>query len=111
MAFVRVLIGAAALVAVLCAFAPASAETTGAISLQPGRNAVIWNGAEPYPIADFADTPVAQVHRWDAVRQEWLSHFVGQEGATLPERHLLPRVQYLLVAEGEHELGVPDPIA
>ena len=37
--------------------------------------------------------------------------FVGQDGATLPELHLLPRVQYLLVAEATHELDVPDPIA
>ena len=30
-------------------------------------------------------------------------------GATLPELHLLPRVQYLLIAEAEYELEVPDP--
>ena len=70
-----------------------------------------WNGAAPYPIADFEETPVTQIHRWDAVGQEWLSRIVGRDGGRLPELHLLPRVQYLLVAEGKYELGVPDPIA
>ena len=83
----------------------------GTIALSPGRNVVTWNGSAPYPIADLADTPVTQIHRWDAVRQEWLTHLVGQDGATLPELHLLPRVQYLLFAEGTHELDVLDPIA
>ena len=111
MAFARILFVVAALVGAVCALAPASAETADTISLQPGRNVVTWNGAAPYPIADFTDTPVAQIHRWDAVRQEWLSHFVGQDGATLPELHLLPRVQYMLVADAQHEIDVPDPLA
>ncbi len=111
MAFVRVLITVAAIVAAAFALAPASAETTDAISLQPGRNVLTWNGSAPYPIANFAETPVTQIHRWDAVRQEWLSHFIGQDGATLPELHLLPRVQYLLATEAEYELGVPNPLA
>ncbi len=90
---------------------PAQAADRSVIRLHPGQNVLTWNSAEPYPITAFADTPVTQIHRWDAVRQEWLSHFPGQEGATLPELHLLPRVQYLLFAEAKHELDVPDPIA
>ena len=43
--------------------------------------------------------------------QRWLSHFVGQDDATLPERHLLPRVQYLLASEKAHKLTIPNPIA
>ena len=88
-----------------------SASEPATIRLQPGYNAVTWNGAAPYPIADFAETPVIQVHRWDAVGQEWLSHFVGRDGASLPELHLLPRVQYLLVVRAAYEIEVPDPIA
>ena len=90
--------------------ASVGAQTT-TITLSPGRNVVTWNGDAPYAIADFADTPVTKVHRWDAVRQEWLSRFVGRDGGRLPELHLLPRVQYVLVAEGKYELDVPDPIA
>ena len=89
----------------------ASASEAATIRLQPGYNTVTWNGAEPYPIADFDDTPITQIHRWDAVGQGWLSHFVGRDGGRLPELHLLPRVQYLLVAEATYDLTVPDPIA
>ena len=91
--------------------AAASASGAATIRLQPGYNTVTWNSAEPYPISDFDDTPITQIHRWDALEQDWLSRFVGRGGATLPELHLLPRVQYLIVAEGKHELEVPDPIA
>ena len=106
---------AALLIAVLLAmFASAaavgSASDAAMIRLQPGYNAVTWNGAEPYPISDFADTPITQIHRWDAVGQEWLGRFVGRDGGRLPELHLLPRVQYLIVAEAKHELTIPDPI-
>ena len=87
-----------------------SASEPATIRLQPGYNAVTWNGAEPYPISDFAETLVTQIHRWDPAGQEWLSHFVGRENATLPELHLLPRVQYLLVAEAKYELEVPDAV-
>ena len=111
MMFVRALIGVAAIVGAVCVLAPASAETAHTISLQPGRNVVTWNGAEPYPIADFAGTPVTQIHRWDAVSQEWLSRIVGQDGGTLPELHLLPRVQYMLVADAQHEIDVANPLA
>ena len=89
----------------------AQAADGSVIRLHPGQNVITWNGAEPYSIAEFADTPVTQVHRWDAATQKWLSRFPGQDGATLPELHLLPRVQYLLSSEAEHELIVPDPIA
>ena len=34
---------------------------------------------------------------------------LGGTAPTLPELHLLPRVQYLLIAKAEHELEVPDP--
>ena len=88
----------------------ASASQTATLSLQPGRNIVTWNGAAPFAIDNFADTPVNQIHRWDAVGQQWLSHVVGQDGAILPERHLLPRVQYLLIAEATHEVEVPNPL-
>ena len=83
---------------------------TGTITLSRGWNVVTWNGAEPYAIDNFADTPVTGVHRWDAVGQQWLSHIVGRDGASLPELHLLPRVQYLLIAEATHELDVPDAV-
>ena len=99
------------LVLVASSVAVGSASEAATIRLQPGYNAVTWNGAAPYPIADFAETPVTQVHRWDAVGQEWLSHFVGRNGASLPELHLLPRVQYLLVVRAAYEIEVPDPIA
>ena len=101
----------AALAALVWCSAAASASETAVIRLEPGQNVVSWNGAEPYPIADFADTPVTQVHRWDAVGQEWLGRFVGQDGGTLPELHLLPRVQYVLVTETRYELTVPSPMA
>ena len=55
-----------------------SASEPATIRLQPGYNAVTWNGAEPYPISDFADTPITQIHRWDSTRQEWLGRFVGR---------------------------------
>ena len=103
-------IGLLTVLTVLSVDSARAAEET-AIRLRPGLNVVTWNGAAPHPVGAFADTPVTQIHRWDAVRQEWLSHFVGQDGATLPELHLLPRVQYLLVAAMAYELGVPDPIA
>ena len=100
-----------ALLAVFAQAAVASAsDDAGTLRLAPGRNVVTWNGAEPYPIADFADTPVAQIHRWDTASQEWLSYVVGHDGGTLPERHLLPRVQYALVAEAAFELKVSDPV-
>ena len=110
MTLARILLAVAALAGAVYTLAPASAETS-TIRLSPGQNVVTWNGAEPYPIAEFADTPVTQIHRWDVVGQEWLSHFVGQYGATLPELHLLPRVQYLLLAGATYDLTVPDPIA
>ena len=97
-------------IAWVAAGAIASSDDPVAISLRPGYNAVTWNGSEPYPIADFVDTPVTKIHRWDAVGQGWLSHVLGRDGATLPELHLLPRVQYLLIAKAEHELEVPDPV-
>ena len=100
----------ALLAAVGLAMVASASDDTSVLRLTPGQNVVTWNGAEPYPIADFADTPVAQAHRWDAVRQEWLSYVVGRDEATLPERHLLPRVQYLLIAEAKHEFEVPDPV-
>ena len=81
------------------------------IRLDAGLNVVTWNGAAPYPIADFSDTPVTRIHRWDAATQRWLSRFVGPGGGTLPELHLLPRVQYMLVAWTRYDLTVPDPIA
>ena len=101
-----------ALLAVFAQAAVASAsDDAGTLRLTPGRNAITWNGAEPYPIADFADTPIAQIHRWDTASQEWLSYVVGHDGGALPERHLLPRVQYALVAEAAFELKVSDPLA
>ena len=90
------------------AVARADEET---IEIVAGGNVVTWNGAAPYSIASFADTPVTHIHRWDAVEQRWLSRVVGREDSTLPELHLLPRVQYLVVAEGGFDLVVPDPVA
>ena len=107
----RLSVGLLALLAVIVASTEYAVSSELKIELQPGYNAVTWNGAEPYAIGNFADTSVTQIHRWDAVGQQWLSRFVGQDGATLPELHLLPRVQYLIVAEAKHELDVPDPIA
>ena len=86
-------------------------EPESTVSLRPGANAVTWSGAEPYAIANFEGTPVRKVHRFDAVRQRWLSHVVGQDDATLPELHLLPRVQYLLKSDAAHELAIPNPLA
>ena len=88
----------------------ASASEEMTINLQAGQTAVTWSGAEPYALANFADTPVTQIHRWDAVRQRWLSHSVGQSDPTLPELHLLPRAQYLLVSDAAHVLTIPNPI-
>ena len=104
---------AALLIAVLLALGTTvgSASDSATIRLQPGYNAVTWNGSEPYPISDFAETPVTRIYRWDAVGQEWLSRFVGRDGGRLPELHLLPRVQYLIVAQATYEIDVPDPIA
>ena len=90
------------------AVARADEET---IEIVAGGNVVTWNGAAPYPITSFVDTPIASIHRFDAVRQKWLSRVVGREDSTLPELHLLPRVQYLLVAEAGFDLVVPDPIS
>ena len=101
------------LLTALTAFSVGSTQAAdeSVIRLHPGHNVVTWNGAAPYPIADFANTPVRQVHRWDAVGQEWLGRVVGQDGGRLPELHLLPRVQYMLVARTRYDLTVPDPIA
>ena len=107
----RLALGMLALVAVVIATTEYAASSELKIELQPGYNPVTWNGAEPYAIDNFQDTPVAQVHRWDAVRQEWLSHVIGRDGATLPELHLLPRVQYFLLARAPYELDVPAPLA
>ena len=82
----------------------------GTITLSRGWNVVTWNGAEPYAIDNFADTPVTGVHRWDAASGQWLSRFVGRDSGSLPELHLLPRVQYLLIADATHELDVPDAV-
>ena len=86
-------------------------EPSSVIGLQPGRTVVTWSGAEPYAISNFAGTPVTQIHRFDPVRQEWLSHFIGQDDPTLPELHLLPRVQYLLASDAAYELAIPSPLA
>ena len=86
-------------------------EPAASITLQPGANAVTWSGSEPYDIANFADTPVTQIHRFDPARQKWLSRVVGQTEATLPELHLLPRVQYLLMSDKAHDLTIPSPLA
>ena len=107
----RLSIGLLALFAAVIAASEYVVSSELKIELQPGYNAVTWNGAEPYAIGNFEDTPVTQIHRWDAVGQEWLSCFVGQDGATLPELHLLPRVQYLIVAETTYDLTAPDPLA
>ena len=72
---------------------------------------VTWSDAEPYAIANFEDTPVTRIYRWDAVGQRWLSHVVGRDGATLPELHLLPRVQYLLAVDAAHVLTIANPRA
>ena len=85
-----------------------AADDATEIRLSAGHNVVTWNGAEPYALSEFEGTPVARIYRWDAVRQRWLSHVVGEAEPTLPELHLLPRVQYLLVAERDHALSVPD---
>ena len=99
------------LLGVLCVLGVASAdEDVDRITLQPGSNVVTWSGTEPYAISNFEGTPITEVHRFDAVHQEWLTHFVGQAEATLPELHLLPRVQYLLVADQVHELSMPNPM-
>ena len=81
------------------------------VALQPGHTALTWSGAEPYAIANFEGTPVRKVHRFDAARQKWLSHVIGQDDSTLPELHLLPRVQYLLTSDKAHELTIPNPTA
>ena len=101
------------LIAALSLLASASTDEspTPTITLQPGQTAVTWSSAEPYALANFQGTPVTQIHRWDAVSQRWLSHFVGQDDATLPELHLLPRVQYLLASDKAHKLTIPNPIA
>ena len=99
---------AALVVACLAATTSATPDT---VNLKAGSNAVTWSGAEPYAISSFEGTPVSQIHRFDAVRQKWLSRTVGQDEATLPELHLLPRVQYLLVADEAYELTIPNPLA
>ena len=94
----------------LTAVASASDDTT-TLRLTTGHNVVTWSGAEPYAIANFEGTPITHIHRFDAVRQRWLSHVVGQDDATLPELHLLPRVQYLMISDEAHELVIPNPLA
>ena len=92
---------------------PMTIRISRRIALQPelGYNVVTWSGAEPYAIANFEDTPVTRIYRWDAVGQRWLSHVVGRDGATLPELHLLPRVQYLLAVDAAHVLTIANPRA
>ena len=112
----RRLVAVAALLSVLLCLAwlrplPVATEPSSVIGLQPGRTAVTWSGAEPYAISNFAGTPVTQIHRFDPVRQEWLSHFIGQHDPTLPDLHLLPRVQYLLASDAAYELAIPSPLA
>ena len=86
-------------------------EQIASITLQPGHTALTWSGAEPYAIANFEGTPITKIHRFDPIRQRWLSHAIGQSDATLPELHLLPRVQYLLKSDAAHELTIPNPLA
>ena len=109
----RVAVLVLGLITALALFASTSADepSTASIALESGQTAVTWSGAEPYAIANFEGTPVTQIHRWDAVRQRWLTRVIGQEDATLPERHLLPRVQYLLASEGAYALAVSSPLA
>ena len=102
---------AVASVALCCLWATAQADDESAIDLSAGYNVVTWNGAEPYALSNFDGTPVKRIYRWDAVNQGWLSHLVGQDDATLPELHLLPRVQYLILAQRNHTLAVPDALA
>ena len=100
--------------AVALAAAAISADEPGdaSVTLRAGYNTVTWSGAEPYAIANFEGTPITKVHRFDSAGQKWLSHLVGQdEATTLPERHLLPRVQYLLKSDAAHELTIPNPLA
>ena len=100
---------AALAIAWFAAGALASDDDPAAIALQPGYNVVTWSDAEPYAIANFEDTPVTRIYRWDAVGQRWLSRVVGRDGATLPELHLLPRVQYLLAVDAAHVLTIANP--
>ena len=104
-------VASAVVSAALCGLWPTVQAADDEIRLTPGRNAVTWNGPAPYALSNFDGTPVTQVHRWDAIRQEWLAHIIGQDGATLPELHLLPRVQYLILAERSHTLAVADALA
>ena len=106
------LLVASALLTAFALTAVASAsDNTSTLRLTPGGNVVTWSGTEPYAIANFEGTPVTKIHRFDAVRQRWLSHVIGQDYATLPELHLLPRVQYLMISDETHELTIPNPIA
>ena len=105
------LLAAIAALAIGLLVGAAADDHTDALTLPAGTNAVTWSGAEPYAISNFEGTPVTRIHRWDAVRQKWLSHAIGQDDATLPELHLLPRVQYLLLSDAKHELTIPNPLA
>ena len=90
---------------------PASAdEPAAAVTLQPGLNTVTWIGAEPYAIRNLEGTPISQVHRFDSASGEYLTHLIGDDYATLPELHLLPRVQYLIHADEVYTLTIPNPI-
>ena len=106
---VRYLLPIVAALVVACLAATTSA-TPDTVNLKAGSNAVTWSGAAPNAISNFEGTPVTQVHRFDAVRQKWLSRTVGQDDATLPELHLLPRVQYLLVVDEAYKLTIPNPL-
>ena len=88
----------------------ADSAQSASVRLEAGYSAVTWSGAEPYAIANFEGTPVKEIHRFDAVRQRWLGRVVGQMEVTLPELHLLPRVQYLIVSDEAHELTIPNPL-
>ena len=96
--------------ALCCLWAIARADDESAIDLSGGYNVVTWNGAKPYALSNFDGTPITQIYRWDAVNQQWLSHVVGRPNSTLPELHLLPRVQYLILAERGHALAVADAL-
>ena len=106
----RIALAISCLFVAVLAIPIASADGSSVISLQPGGNAVTWSGAEPYAISNFDGTRITQIHRFDPYRRQYLSHFVGQTDGTLPESHLLPRVQYLLIANAATEIRVPAPL-
>ena len=108
--FVALLLVLLALSASVSGFGSASASTEPdrTIDLVAGFNFITWTDRDPYPIAEFAGSPVVRVFRFDNISKSWLASD-GAGHDLLPEQHLLPSISYLIESQARHQLHLGQP--